>query len=328
MKLAVKPAVVALLLTACGGEDDGPTPAFPEVGPSPKVVDKDSWPPKLETAPEVETKHADKLVVVNVGQPLRPDHPFDPMWALAPYLDVKLAPQQVAMPVLEKGTIDSLRVQGLHDGNRIAFRISWADRTADGNVDAGRFADAVALQFPLDDTALAMMGHKGAKVFTLYWKALWQKDRDMGFQDVQDLHPNYWTDFYWFAKGRFPFPLPSAFEDPVSHQWFPAKQAGNPMSIWDRDQPVEELTAEGFGTLTHQKHSETTGRGFWVDGRWAVVFSRPMKTKDPLDYQFDVFKPGRIAFAVWDGSAGNRGGRKHWSENWLGFEMKWQVVQK
>ena len=100
------------------------------------------------------------------------------------------------------------------------------------------------------------------------------------------------------------------------------------MSKWDRKQPVEELTAEGFGNLTTQKHSATTGRGIWVDGRWAVVFQRPMKTKDPLDYQFDVFKPGRIAFAVWDGSADHRGGRKDWSLDWIKFEMKWQVAQR
>lgn len=227
--------------------------------------------------------------------------------------------QQMAMPTIPAPSVSTLRVQALRDAERIAFRLSWPDETADGNVDSGRFSDAVALEFPLDAAAAPMMGHKGAKVQILHWKALWQKDQDVGFQDVQDLHPNYWYDLYWFAEGKFPFPIASSFKNPKALQWFVAQSAGNPMAVFSRTQPVEELIAEGYGTLTHQPESASTGKGAWVKGNWAVVISRPLSTSDASDYQL---KPGtaQVAFAVWQGSDGNVGGRKNWA-SWTNLEI-------
>ena len=40
-----------------------------------------------------------------------------------------------------------------------------------------------------------------------------------------------------------------------------ANQAANPMAEQRRSTPVEELLAEGFGTLTNQPRSATQGRG-------------------------------------------------------------------
>jgi DMSO reductase family type II enzyme heme b subunit len=93
------------------------------------------------------------------------------------------------------------------------------------------------------------------------------------------------------------------------------------MANFDRTEPVDELVAEGFGTLTAQERRVTTGRGVWRDGRWAVVFARPLTSDDPLDYQFHLGARGTVAVAVWEGSAGNVGGRKHWS-NWVPFEVQ------
>ena len=57
------------------------------------------------------------------------------------------------------------------------------------------------------------MGGRNLPVEILHWKGIWQKDLDEHFQDVQDLHPNYWTDLYWFARGTFPYRVPEAFAD-------------------------------------------------------------------------------------------------------------------
>jgi hypothetical protein len=217
------------------------------------------------------------------------------------------------MPAVAEAAIPALQVQALSDGTRIAWRLQWNDPTPDGNVDTSRYTDAVALQFPLVDNAAITMGQPEGPVQILQWKALWQKDIDVGFQDVQDLHPNFWSDLYWFAEGEFPFPIPSAFRDPRSLEWFIALQAGNPVAVFSRTQPVEELTAIGFGTLTHQAESAATAKGAWKDGRWSVVLSRPLRTPDAQDYQFRAGVPGQVACAAWDGSAGNVGGRKSYS---------------
>lgn len=258
--------------------------------------------------------------VIKIAGPLSED-PFASEWQQAPVKNVALMPQNIAMPVMDAGTVGAVNIQGLTDGSRIAWRLSWKDSSRDMNVDAGRFCDAVAVMFPLDTGAPFTMGSKGRKVQILHWKALWQKDVDEHFQDVQDLHPNFWSDLYWFAEGEFPYPVPDSFENPAALQWFVANQANNPVSKFYRKQPVEELVAEGFGSLTHQPESATAGRGVWKDGQWSVVFTRPLKTDDPLDYTFVLGKKGTISVAVWDGAVGNVGGRKHWAL-WIPFEVQ------
>ncbi len=250
------------------------------------------------------------------------DVPVDPLaesWQKAPTQDVIILPQQMAMPALATASVDKLTVQALSDGKNIAWRVTWADATADFNVDTQRFSDAVALEFPLGENAAPMMGHKGAKVQILYWKGLWQKDQDVGFQDVQDLYPNYWSDLYWFADGEHPYRIPEDFQNPAAQQWFIAKQAGNPMSMFSRSQPAEELVAEGWGTLTHQDNSVTLSKGVWQNGQWQVVFARPLTTDDPNDHQFK--DKGQVAFALWLGDKGNVGGKKHWS-SWVEYQLQ------
>ena len=287
-----------------------------------RVVDTTPWPAARSPGlPEVAVIAADRLVAVKIDHPLVTENPYAVEWWRAPYVEVELAAQQMARPMLEEQSIESLRVQALTDGTTIAWRVSWPDATPDGNVDVSRFTDAVAIEFPLDADALPMMGGEEARVQILYWKALWQKDVDVGFQDVQDVHPNFWSDLYWFAEGEFPYPVPEAFQSPMALQWFVANQAGNPMAAFSRRQPVQELVARGFSTLTNQPYSVTTAKGVWVRDRWAVVFRRPMRTDDPLDYQFEPGATAMVAFAVWEGSANNVGGRKHWSD-WVEFEIE------
>lgn len=267
------------------------------------------------------------VTVVRVDAGAIPTEPLSVTWQKAPVVEVALLPQQMAMPTLTKSSIDKIKVQALNDGESIGWRVSWADTTADMTVESGRFTDAVALELPLSDKAAPMMGGiraQGGKVQILYWKALWQKDINEGFQDVQDVYPNYWADLYWFAEGGFPYHVPEAFQNPVSQQWFVGYQAGNPVSAFSRLQPVEELVAEGWGTLTHQPQSVTAGRGVWDGKQWSVVFVRPLKTDDATDHQFVMDKPGQVAFAVWQGSEENVGGRKHWS-NWISYQIQQQV---
>lgn len=258
------------------------------------------------------------LVVRRTAASLVQSNPYAPYWEGVAGAAVTLLPQNVTMPAVTNAAVPLAQLSALTDGSNIAWRVVWADPAPDGNVDTSRFTDAVALQFPLSEAAGYTMGQEGEAVQILHWKALWQQDVDVGFQDVQDLHPNYWSDLYWFAEGAFPFPIPEAFTDPRALQWFIAQQAGNPMAVFSRSQPVEELIAEGFGTLTHQPDSATTAKGAWKDGQWAVVFTRPLQTDDARDHQFTTGAAGTVALAVWEGGAGQAGGRKQYS-TWTRF---------
>lgn len=247
-------------------------------------------------------------------------NPLDEHWHSIPVAEVALSRQKDAMPMLDRVTVESAELRGVSDGRRIVWRLSWPDETRDINVDSGRFSDACALQFPVTPGAAHTMGDDRHAVHILHWKGIWQHDVDEHFQDVQDLHPNYWADLYWFAEGEAPYRVPDDFGDPRSHTWFAAYQAGNPVADFLRRRPVEELSATGFGSLTSHTESVVNGHGVWNNGRWYVTFVRPLRTDDPLDYQFWEGGTGMVGVAVWNGSDGNVGGRKQWG-NWVEFTV-------
>ena len=95
---------------------------------------------------------------------------------------------------------------------------------------------------------------------------------------------------------------------------------GNPVAAIDRKRPVEELSAAGFGSLTCHAESVADGRGVWPHGHWQVSFVRPLRTSHPQDAQLWRGGSGSVAVAVWNGSDGNAGGRKHWGY-WTSFEV-------
>jgi hypothetical protein len=244
------------------------------------------------------------------------DDPLDPFWDKIAVADVAMLPQQVAPPVLEAGSVTNVRVQAVRDDQRYVWRLSWDKPEIADRSDVGEFSDAVALQFPLRDGAPYTMGGPQMPVRMLHWKATWQKDVDEGFQDWALTHPNSDADLYWFAADEKPFTMQKSFSDPAAQQYMIAAAAGNPMADFNRKNPIEELTAHGFGSATHIGETTSRGRGAWRDGKWYVVVDRPIETADPLIVRFNE-NPGQqlIAFAVWDGTAGNRGGRKNIT-NW------------
>lgn len=247
--------------------------------------------------------------------------PLDKAWDKAAALEVPLMPQTLTTPMLDTPSIPSVRVQALRDGGKLAFRLSWASSKPSSNVDTNQFSDAVAVQLPLEPDTPFMMGGPGKPVRILHWKALWQKDADVAYQDVQHLHPNYWSDFYWFSGGKFPFPISDAFKDPIARQWLVAFSAGNPMANHQRKSPVEEVVAAGFGTATHLPEGGASAKGLWKDGRWTVVIERSLTPGEALGSAIQAGKCSAVSFAVWDGTAGNVGGKKHWC-NWVPLKVE------
>jgi len=79
-----------------------------------------------------------------------------------------------------------------------------------------------------------------------------------------------------------------------------------------RDVPVEELNAEGFGTLTPQPQTKQNvlGKGVWKEGKWSVVFFRTLDSLNKWDIKFERKNPVLVAFAIWDGKHQDRNGRK------------------
>lgn len=241
--------------------------------------------------------------------------PEDAAWKDVVASPVTLLPQNITTPGLQAASISAVSVKALHNGKWLAVQVSWADKSRDVNVDTRKATDACAIQFPIlgGDKTSPFMGAKAAPVAITHWKAIWQNDVVGKYQDVQDLHPNAWMDFYFFGTGKRPYPVATSFNTTAGRNTLGSIYVGNPIAQLQRAVPVEELMAEGFGTLTTQPQQDARGGGVWKDGRWTVVFARPMSTGDKHDPKLSPGQGTVIAFAIWDGGHQDVGGRKNYA---------------
>ncbi|MFC6954469.1 ethylbenzene dehydrogenase-related protein [Halorubellus litoreus] len=110
-----------------------------------------------------------------------------------------------------------------------------------------------------------------------------------------------------------------AVQVPVNHSSRPPLAMGsssNPVNVWywTATGDTEELLAGGPGSTTEFEQSSVRANATHADGRWHVVFSRPLAadqtnaTTIPTDRDVDV------ALAVWNGSNMERSGQKSTSE--------------
>lgn len=249
-----------------------------------------------------------------------PLDPSAPVWAKAPISRVPLR-----LLWARAKTIDQVRVKSIHNGQEIAFLLEWNDPIADQLlIKSEDFRDAAAIQFPVAAAALDgqahpepayTMGDKEGLVNIWHWKADWEADLAR-FRDIQDRYPGMAADAYLFRKGALlgepsseTVQAPTSTHDPT---YLTGWGAGNLFSNPSRSSSVEDLNALGFGTLTSQPSDDQNvrGKGIWQGGKWRVVFVRAVKSPSDRDTQFLPGQSLPIAFAIWDGSEGDRDGQK------------------
>jgi hypothetical protein len=214
-----------------------------------------------------------------------PSDPGDGMWRNATALSIPLVPQVMAKPRIYESKIKELKVRAIHNTRDIAFLVEWEDPTEDASIDIDKFSDAVALEFPSQTSKEKphfAMGDRENTVNIWFWKAAWQKPSEEGrlYAMVDD-----------FAGGL---------------------QAGNPVSR-PRTNPVENIIAQGFGSATDMEkagNQNVLGKGLRDGKRWVVLFKRPISSSERFEANFKEGGVTPVAFAVWDGSEGDRGGRK------------------
>lgn len=103
-----------------------------------------------------------------------------------------------------------------------------------------------------------------------------------------------------------------------------------PVNIWywrsDSDQ-AENLGAGGFGSSTELEVQPVSAQSQYRtarlsrDNQWILVMSRPLQALGEHTVQFkpDVVQP--LAFAVWEGSAGQRDGLKRTTPGWINIDL-------
>jgi cytochrome c oxidase subunit 2 len=227
---------------------------------------------------------------------LQPDDITADLWQDVPGIDLELKHQVTERP-WPSGHTELVKVQALHNGKDIYFKMTWKDDQKDASLSLDKFSDGCAVAVPVDANAPVrsiMMGFS-SPVNIWHWQAV---------KDVQ----------YWEGKTD----LPQAYSDFV----YPFEQEEIlSVSVPEVTSAVTDLLSERAGSLTRKQRQIVQGRGLWQDGTWSVVIKRSLTTDESSqDCQF-AWGDRSAAFAVWDGDQSDRGSRKSISE-WVTLQIQ------
>ncbi|MEK6776785.1 MAG: ethylbenzene dehydrogenase-related protein [bacterium] len=245
----------------------------------------------------------------------------DPVWDTVIPVRHPLQRQFLVLPKPAEVGVKEVFFQSVHDGKYIAFRLTWKDSTRNDSINVVNFSDAAALEFPVrrDPLPKYFMGEEGKPVHVIYWKAWRSKDQDQGFQTVKTAYPNMTSDIY-----TFDYSVKGKGTDKTQQEkeiFIPGRAANNPLSFPHKE-IVEELSAEGPGTLTSKNIENTRGVAEWKNGTWTVLFVRPLAVNDASSVQFRIGEKMPLAIAVWEGGHLEVGGRKAVSPSWAEVKVE------
>jgi len=246
-----------------------------------------------------------------------PSDPTDAAWNSAPEFVAPLLPQDLVEPRQLQPTTADVRVRAVTDGKRVAFRLQWTDPSQDDSPRPAEFSDACAVQLPakVEPTMPApQMGEKGRPVEITFWTAAWQATVDGRGDTIQAIYPNAAVDHYPFQAQ--PLEKDPGAQREMAVRYAPALALGNRMA-GPRDTPVQDLIAEGPGTLSPAPSSDSTGRGQRTATGWSVAIARR------LPAGLSPTAGSQIAFAVWEGAQEEVGARKM-RTGWINLTMRRQ----
>lgn len=240
------------------------------------------------------------------------------IWADVPVEVVSLMAQPMAIPRPSATETREVRVQAVHDGNWVVFRLRWKSPSLDEAGILGKFSDAVAVQFPVKEGSPppVFMGAKDHPVHIYHWRAQYQRDHERGKPTMKDLYPNMNPDMY-----------PMEYADPGRLQgltqdkrevFSPGVAAGNPQS-YQKPDAVDEIFAEGFGSSSVIENRMSRARGEWAKKEWDVWIARPLSR--PLGSTLVPGKAGFVAIAVWQGEKKEVGSRKSVTMTWIPLQV-------
>lgn len=248
-----------------------------------------------------------------------PPGPTDSAWNQARPLYVGLTPLWWT-----ENRVEGLVVQAMHNETELALRISWLDVTPDDRaVRQDEFRDAVAVQFALSSDPPFYMGsageHGGVNIWM--WKADRQKNITGGYQDVDSAFPNRVVDQYpvpaLLGADLMASERPHGVITEHNSEFVTAWGAGNLVASPQLKTPVECLVARGPGTLAGKPANVqfVEGQAVYERGVWYVQMQRSLNLPHEHDEADErAFRPGDylpISFAIWNGSAGDRDGKKN-----------------
>ena len=209
---------------------------------------------------------------------------------------------------------EEITVRALHDGRSVAFLLKWEDGSHDETaIRPQDFRDAAAIEFALaPDPPFFAMGQQGQPVNIWMWKSERQADLEPVFQDLEKIYPNIGIDSYPnLLKSPMEQPTRNALTMQSDPRFVTAWGAGNIVADPTRRSAAEDLTAQGFGTLRAHptKDQAVEANGVYATGSYQVQFTRTFAGRGTA-IRLAAGDRVPVAFAVWNGSAGDRDGKK------------------
>ncbi|MEO8041672.1 MAG: ethylbenzene dehydrogenase-related protein [Acidobacteriota bacterium] len=230
--------------------------------------------------------------------------PNDSAWNPVSLHVSKMILQDIVEPRLLEPSTQQVQVKAMTNGADVAFRLEWIDETQSDMPGPRHFIDGCAVQLPLKietNVPAPQMGEVGKTVEISFWRADWQAFVDGRADSINSIYPNASIDHYP-AEAK-PLENDPQAQAEAAARYAPARALGNRRS-GPREQPVEDLIAEGPGTLSPAPNAVSKGKGVKTANGWAVVITRPMPAG------FSTANPSQIAFAVWEGAHTEVGARK------------------
>ena len=240
-------------------------------------------------------------------------------WQGVAEMDVTLMAQMIVKPKPIKAETEKVKIQIVHDGKYISYRMRWSDKEVSEGGKLAEFSDAIALEFPVLDNANPppiFMGALKNPVQIFHWRSQYQHDEEIGKKTVQDIYPNMHSDIYpneFPDRGKL---KPATLAE--TEMFSPAIAAGNPQA--SRKKAVDEMMAEGFGSSVVTPGGNSVGRGTWKDGAWTVVISRALNC--PGGSVLEVGKSSSLGMAIWQGGQDEVGSRKAITMMWTPFKIE------
>jgi DMSO reductase family type II enzyme heme b subunit len=269
------------------------------------------------SAPGCRSAVATTTEVVAIPAQAMPAAPTDAVWETAPEHVAKLLLQDLVEPRLMKPSTTDVRVRAVSNGTEMAFRLEWQDPVKNDSPGPAKFLDGCAVQFPakLDANVPApQMGEPGKGVEITFWRADWQAMVDGRPDTLKEIYPNAAIDHYPFEAESLE--KGSGAQNEMATRYAPARALGN-RRVGPRETPVEDLIAEGPGSLSPAAAAGSKGKGVRTGEGWSVVIVRRLP---------NGLTPGgrtQAAFAIWEGGQNEVGARKM-RTGWVPLLMKGQ----
>ncbi|TDJ60347.1 MAG: c-type cytochrome [Nitrospina sp.] len=221
--------------------------------------------------------------------------PYSPVWKDVASTNLVLRPLSA-----RRDAVEVINFASVNNGEVIAIRLKWKDATKDGFVEnrSDVYTDGAAVQLALGAVTLHTHGHnepffgmgnRGKPVNIWHWRA--------GLEETLEASED---SEYLGGVDMDALIFGGIMSNPVTRLLSTAQNS------------VDELNAEGFGTITPQlpEFQNVEGAGEWQDGEWTVVFLRTLESRGKWDAVLKIDTPVLVAFAVWDGVKDDRNGRK------------------